>query len=294
MLGSQLSIHWLLPRGRCSLVVRLLAFHLGEPSSIPFGAAPGRQLAGIVSDDATCQRVFSGISGFHRPCIPLLLHTHLASPSLALKTSFLSVVQNSPLHSIGRCHAEILLYFYLHVVAPQDVLVVIGRNTFNFPSPGSTVPDAGTKNVQQCASAPGPRARWEGKKLHVEWRNSSDTLQLPCAGFSCSAQLKHDSSRRAAQSATWIYAVHSKVKNCIGYIGSPMPAPKEPWFYLWGHLKAMCATLVDDVDTLRERILAGCGTIRNTPGIHQCVRESIQRRVEACVSADKGHYKHFL
>ncbi|KAJ8898384.1 hypothetical protein PR048_003744 [Dryococelus australis] len=40
----------------------------------------------IVPDDAAGQRVFSGISHFPRPCNPVLLHTHLASPPSAIKT----------------------------------------------------------------------------------------------------------------------------------------------------------------------------------------------------------------
>ncbi|KAJ8877630.1 hypothetical protein PR048_022085 [Dryococelus australis] len=61
-------------------------------------------------------------------------------------------------------------------------------------------------------------------------------------------------------------------------------------FYLWGHLKAIVyATRVDYVDILRGRIVAGCETIRNTPEMHQCIRESMQRQVEACLCADGGH-----
>ncbi|KAJ8867138.1 hypothetical protein PR048_033002 [Dryococelus australis] len=66
-------------------VVRLLAPHLREPGSIPGGVAPGFLYVGIVPDDAAGQRIFSGISCFPCPCIPALLHTHLASPSSALK-----------------------------------------------------------------------------------------------------------------------------------------------------------------------------------------------------------------
>ncbi|KAJ8876152.1 hypothetical protein PR048_024061 [Dryococelus australis] len=61
---------------RCGVVVRLLASHPGEPSSIPGGVAPGFSQVGIVPDDATSRRVFSGISSFPRPFIPALLHTH--------------------------------------------------------------------------------------------------------------------------------------------------------------------------------------------------------------------------
>ncbi|KAJ8870410.1 hypothetical protein PR048_029432 [Dryococelus australis] len=45
----------------------------------------GFSQVGIVTDDAAGRRVFSGISRFPCSCIPVLLHTHLASPSLALK-----------------------------------------------------------------------------------------------------------------------------------------------------------------------------------------------------------------
>ncbi|KAJ8883037.1 hypothetical protein PR048_014876 [Dryococelus australis] len=39
---------------------------------------------------------------------------------------------------------------------------------------------------------------------------------------------------------------------------------------------------LDDVGTLRNRIVAGCGTIRKFPGIHQRIRMSMQRRVDVC------------
>ncbi|KAJ8874584.1 hypothetical protein PR048_025450 [Dryococelus australis] len=57
----------------------------GEPGSISGGVALVFSHVGIVPDDATCRRVFSGISRFPRPIISALLHTHLASPSSALK-----------------------------------------------------------------------------------------------------------------------------------------------------------------------------------------------------------------
>ncbi|KAJ8887880.1 hypothetical protein PR048_007364 [Dryococelus australis] len=51
------------------------------------GDAPVYTHVGIVPEDAAGRWVFSGISRFSRPCVPALLHTHLASPSSALKTS---------------------------------------------------------------------------------------------------------------------------------------------------------------------------------------------------------------
>ncbi|KAJ8889047.1 hypothetical protein PR048_008541 [Dryococelus australis] len=87
--------------GRGGKVARLLTSDLDAPGSIPGGVAPGFLHAGIVPNDAAGRRVFSGISLFPRPFIPALLHTHLASPSSALKTSILRAVQISPtpLHS---------------------------------------------------------------------------------------------------------------------------------------------------------------------------------------------------
>ncbi|KAJ8872392.1 hypothetical protein PR048_025996 [Dryococelus australis] len=48
------------------------------------------------------------------------------------------------------------------------------------------------------------------------------------------------------------------------------------------------ATPVDNVDTFHNRIVAGCETIRNFPGIHQRIRVSMQRRVDACVRTYGG------
>ncbi|KAJ8869172.1 hypothetical protein PR048_030742 [Dryococelus australis] len=52
---------------------------------------------GIVPGDTVGLRVFSGISCFPRPSIPVLLHTRITSPSSALKTSLLRAAQISSL-----------------------------------------------------------------------------------------------------------------------------------------------------------------------------------------------------
>ncbi|KAJ8895449.1 hypothetical protein PR048_000782 [Dryococelus australis] len=72
---------------RYSVVVRLVAFHLGEPSSISGEVTPEFLQVGIVPDDGAGRRVFSGISRFPHTFIPAPLHTHLALPSSALTTS---------------------------------------------------------------------------------------------------------------------------------------------------------------------------------------------------------------
>ncbi|KAJ8871691.1 hypothetical protein PR048_028018 [Dryococelus australis] len=48
-----------------------------------------REHVGIVPDDIAGRRAFSGFSRFPRPCVPALLHVHLASPPTALKTPLL-------------------------------------------------------------------------------------------------------------------------------------------------------------------------------------------------------------
>ncbi|KAJ8870352.1 hypothetical protein PR048_029373 [Dryococelus australis] len=78
--------------------VGLLASHKGgRPSSIPGRFTPKFSQVGIVPDDAADRQVSSGISHFPRPCVPALLHTHLSSPSSALKTSVLRAAQISSL-----------------------------------------------------------------------------------------------------------------------------------------------------------------------------------------------------
>jgi hypothetical protein len=48
---------------------------------------------------------------------------------------------------------------------------------------------------------------------------------------------------------------------------------------------------VDDVETLRNRIVVGFQTIRNMPGIWDRLRVAMRRRVEACIQA-AGHTEH--
>ncbi|KAJ8888667.1 hypothetical protein PR048_008159 [Dryococelus australis] len=81
-------------------------------------------------------------------------------------------------------------------------------------------------------------------------------------------------------------------QECSGETGWRLSPPRR---ITRGHLKALVyATPMDDVGTLRKRIVAGFQTIRNFPGIHQRILVSMQRRVDTCVSGDGGHFKHFL
>ncbi|KAJ8871515.1 hypothetical protein PR048_027837 [Dryococelus australis] len=68
------------PRRRTGQAPSRRAFRQCEPGSIPGRVTPGSLHVGIVTDDAAGMRVFSGVSRFPRPFIPVLLHTHLNHP----------------------------------------------------------------------------------------------------------------------------------------------------------------------------------------------------------------------
>ncbi|KAJ8880497.1 hypothetical protein PR048_016967 [Dryococelus australis] len=116
--------------------------HYSPPSQanrvrFPGGYAPGFSHVGIVPDYVAGRRVFYGTSHFPRLCIPALLHTHLTSPSSALKTSIspcgflLASHQGEPGSIPGRVTG------YSHVgIVPDDA---VGRRVFSgiscFPHP---------------------------------------------------------------------------------------------------------------------------------------------------------------
>ncbi|KAJ8866415.1 hypothetical protein PR048_032258 [Dryococelus australis] len=77
----------------------LLASHQCKPGSIPGRVTPGFSQMGIMPDDDTGRRVFSGISRFPSPCIPAPLQSHLISPLSTLTTLLFRVVQISQLNS---------------------------------------------------------------------------------------------------------------------------------------------------------------------------------------------------
>jgi hypothetical protein len=66
-------------------------------------------------------------------------------------------------------------------------------------------------------------------------------------------------------------------------------------FHLWGHLKALVYSRpVPDVDVLRQRIEDGFVQIRAMPGVFGRVRQSMERRLNACIEAEGGHFEHLL
>ena len=66
-------------------------------------------------------------------------------------------------------------------------------------------------------------------------------------------------------------------------------------FYLWGHLKNIVYSRpVANVEILRQRVEEGFQQIQQTPGIWERVRQSMMRRLQACVRANGSHFEHLL
>lgn len=83
--------------------------------------------------------------------------------------------------------------------------------------------------------------------------------------------------------------------------GGPQPwPPRSPDlnsldFFMWGHLKSLVYTTpLNNVDDLRNRIINGFETIRNTPGVFERVRASMRRRADACIRVGGGHFQQLL
>jgi hypothetical protein len=66
-------------------------------------------------------------------------------------------------------------------------------------------------------------------------------------------------------------------------------------FYLWEQLKILVyAAPVDNEEALHHRIVDGCQTIRNCPGIFERMRPSMMRCVVACSESHGGHFEQLL
>ncbi|EFN73558.1 hypothetical protein EAG_11370, partial [Camponotus floridanus] len=82
---------------------------------------------------------------------------------------------------------------------------------------------------------------------------------------------------------------------CAGPIVWPARSPdlNRLNYYLWGHLKSIVyKTSIDNVEILRQRVEDGCPEIRAIPGILEKVRQSMMRRVEACIQVRGSHFEH--
>jgi hypothetical protein len=60
-------------------------------------------------------------------------------------------------------------------------------------------------------------------------------------------------------------------------------------FYLWGHLKSVYSSPVNDEETLRNPTVAGFQTIRNMPGIWDHFWVAMRHRAVASIQAGGGN-----
>ena len=65
----------------------------------------------------------------------------------------------------------------------------------------------------------------------------------------------------------------------------PRPPDLNPLdYFLWGHLKSLVYIIpIENENDLRNRIVASCEAIRNTPGIFERVHQSLRRRLDGCI-----------
>lgn len=86
----------------------------------------------------------------------------------------------------------------------------------------------------------------------------------------------------------------------IGRGGPQLWPPRSPDlnpldYFFWGHLKSLVyATPAVDEEDLRNRILINVNFIRNTPGILERVRQSMRRRLHACIASAGSHFEHLI
>ncbi|KAJ8895523.1 hypothetical protein PR048_000859 [Dryococelus australis] len=78
------------------------------------------------ADDAVGRQVFSGISHLPHPWIPVLLHSHLISPSPALNTSLLRAAQISQLNSVPvPSNASFYIWDYTRAVTSPEAKILV-------------------------------------------------------------------------------------------------------------------------------------------------------------------------
>ncbi|KYN32135.1 hypothetical protein ALC56_13513, partial [Trachymyrmex septentrionalis] len=66
-------------------------------------------------------------------------------------------------------------------------------------------------------------------------------------------------------------------------------------YFLWGHPKSLVYTTpIENENNLRNRIVALCEAIRNTPRIFERARQSLRRRLDGCIMAQGGHFQQFI
>ncbi|KAJ8872057.1 hypothetical protein PR048_025658 [Dryococelus australis] len=132
--------------------IALLASHALDSRRGGGGVAPRFSHVGIVPDDAAGRRVFSGMSHFPRPFVPVL-HTRLAPPSSPYETSILRDTRISSLtHPIS------------HVASDDGVLDTRGSVALMPPAPFGL---KGGKQLQ-CAKYLRPEKYLSGARLESQ------------------------------------------------------------------------------------------------------------------------------
>ena len=92
-----------------------------------------------------------------------------------------------------------------------------------------------------------------------------------------------------------IHSCTRRIMDCRTLSNTPrrcrMVSPSD--FYLWGHLKQLVyAADIPNVETLHQRVIAACESIRHRLEVFERVRQSMIRRVHACVAANGRHFEH--
>ncbi|GBM14755.1 hypothetical protein AVEN_72022-1 [Araneus ventricosus] len=83
--------------------------------------------------------------------------------------------------------------------------------------------------------------------------------------------------------------------------GGPVPwPPRSPDllnldYFLWGYLESIVyETPVDSDEDLVARISVAAASVRKIPGIYECVRQSLHRRCQACITFDGRKFEQLL
>jgi hypothetical protein len=67
------------------------------------------------------------------------------------------------------------------------------------------------------------------------------------------------------------------------------------FFSVWGHLEPLVySATIENEETRHQRIFYACQTIRNRPGTLERVRQSMIRRVHACIDSGGGYFENLL
>ncbi|KAJ8878881.1 hypothetical protein PR048_019480 [Dryococelus australis] len=228
-------------QARGDVTARALRSQQSELGS-PGGVALGFSHVGIVPDNAPCQRVFSWISHFPRPCIPSLLHFQLVLPSTALNISLVRAAKISPYNrftnagSIVASHcdqttnAQLKSGMFVHktiesnvqrtsAARPRGILLRPPKPT-TFRHPSGVLGDNRVKtNDPNLTIASGARRKLSVKKLWIYYMNLSRDLNGRLPFRTCSLHM--DCLRRCFP---MVGAVHienpSPVENatCAGHI----------------------------------------------------------------------------